>query len=439
MPASDENKAVELAATNDAAAPPKRCLIILVHGTWGRGFFPKCREVSLYPPNKRWWFEEGSPFRTRLDAALKNASLDWSVRPFLWSGANSVNARNSAAKELSVCLRKDLEDHPDATAIIIAHSHGGNVALRALQYLDYPIVNRTRVVSLATPFLRVFAREPSLSTVVKLLLWGAVTFFVMPIFLAIVVIGNIASNWMPEWSVFIFVGVSWMILMPVTALFVTRWLIAFFTDHRAALAIEEAANYNTRGAAAPRVFVIRGVDDEASLSLAAGSIGARLSYFVLDTAIPAIWLILPFIIFPMLVFGLKSPVIQFIYLGVIVLGMVIFLVLPGVFKSVFGREFLASGMVCDIAVDSVPDTLGSVKAITLRPVEASTPKSDLTFRWGFGFVSLTTPYPERPGSLRRRLSWWVQTLKAMKRAHRQLRHGIYNHPACVDEIVRWIC
>jgi hypothetical protein len=72
------------------AARVKPCSIILVHGTWARGFFPKRREISLYPPNKRWWFEEGSQFRAGLDAALKNASLDWQIRAFLWSGANSV-------------------------------------------------------------------------------------------------------------------------------------------------------------------------------------------------------------------------------------------------------------------------------------------------------------------------------------------------------------
>jgi len=70
-----------------------RYSIILVHGTWGRGFLPKRREVSLLPPNKRRWFEEGSQFRARLDAALKSASLNWSIQAFLWSGANSVHAR----------------------------------------------------------------------------------------------------------------------------------------------------------------------------------------------------------------------------------------------------------------------------------------------------------------------------------------------------------
>src|SRR5215813_1201657 len=150
-----------------------RYSIILVHGTWGRGFFPKRREVSLYPPNKRYWFEEGSQFCAGLDAALKSASLDWPIRAFLWSGANSVQVRDSAAQELSGQLRKDLQEDPDARAVIIAHSHGGNVALRALQHLD-SMAGRIRVVTLATPFLRVFARRSlQLSFWVKLFMLGA--------------------------------------------------------------------------------------------------------------------------------------------------------------------------------------------------------------------------------------------------------------------------
>src|SRR5215510_13269461 len=150
-----------------------RCSIILVHGTWGRGFFPKRRQVSLLSPNKRWWFEEGSQFRTALDAALKSASLDWPIRAFLWSGSNSVHARDRAARDLSKQLREDLKD-PNATAVIIAHSHGGNVVLRALQHLD-SMAGRIRVVTLATPFLRVFARRSlQLSFWVKLFMLAAI-------------------------------------------------------------------------------------------------------------------------------------------------------------------------------------------------------------------------------------------------------------------------
>ena len=137
-----------------------RCSIILVHGTWGRGFSPKISDLRrryLFLGNKRW-FEEGSQFLVGLNMALKSASLDWPIRAFLWSGANSVHARDCAAKELSDQLTKDLQD-PDTTAVIIAHSHGGNVALRALQHLG-SMADRVRVVTLATPFLRVLRAGP---------------------------------------------------------------------------------------------------------------------------------------------------------------------------------------------------------------------------------------------------------------------------------------
>jgi hypothetical protein len=151
------------AAMEDTSADLARvrpCSIILVHGTWGRGFFPKHREVSLYPQNKRWWFEEGSHFWVSLEA-VKNASLEWPIRAFPWSGANSVHARDSAAKELSDQLRNELQDDADARAVIIAHSHGGNLALRALQHLN-SMAGQITVVTLATPFLKVFARRSSL-------------------------------------------------------------------------------------------------------------------------------------------------------------------------------------------------------------------------------------------------------------------------------------
>src|SRR5262249_61467715 len=101
------------------------CSIILVHGTWGRGIFPKISDLRrryLFRGSKRW-FEDGSEFYKRLKLH------GWPIRAFLWSGANSVHARDGAARELSDLLA----DH--VTTVIIAHSHGGNVALRALQYL----------------------------------------------------------------------------------------------------------------------------------------------------------------------------------------------------------------------------------------------------------------------------------------------------------------
>jgi hypothetical protein len=161
MPASNENGPVVSPATDDTpadAARVSRCSIILVHGTWGRGIFPKMSDLRRrYFRGTKRWFEDGSQFCVEVGAALKSASLDWPIRAFLWSGANSVHDRDRAARDLSKQLREDLKD-PDATAVIIAHSHGGNVALRALQHLD-SMAGRIRVVTLATPFLRVFARR----------------------------------------------------------------------------------------------------------------------------------------------------------------------------------------------------------------------------------------------------------------------------------------
>jgi hypothetical protein len=431
-----------------------RCAIILVHGTWGRGAFPKRREVFLYPRNTRWWFEEGSQFRTGLDEALKSASLDWPIRPFLWSGANSVNARACAARELSDQLAQDLQGDPDAKAVIIAHSHGGNVALRALQHLN-SMAGKIKVVTLATPFLRVFAhRSSQLPFGVKLLVFVA-----MPLILFV-----------SFWIMFATIGLSDMqvtraiqdlvlvivhVLLAVAGIFIARWLIAVFTNPQAALAIEEKASYDTRGAAASRMLVIRGVDDEASLSLAAGSIGSRLSYFVLTGVLPAIYmmsLLLIMLLTP--VFFLLPQGEQPVWPAILFIGAIVcapmFLILPGAIESIFfGREFLVNALVCDIAVDSVPDTLGQVEAITLKPVEAGSSEPGW-ISYGFG---LEMKWSYRSSERRFSPRWWSEMIRIWWRGWRtgeflksvrlsksswQLRHGIYNHPHCVDEIVRWL-
>jgi pimeloyl-ACP methyl ester carboxylesterase len=421
------------------------CSIFLVHGTWGRGFFPKHRERSQRK-NKRWfWFEEGSQFRTGLVAALKSESLDWPIRSFLWSGANSVHARDCAARKLSDQLREELQDNPDARAVIIAHSHGGNVALRALQFLD-SMAGRIRIVTLATPFLRVVARRPfEVPLPVKNVLWFLSTYIAVYAEAAIlwVVFPPVDANmgeglfgWL-QFPVFYFTAVHltglWLypVLLPaaVAGVFITRWFIAIFTNRHAALAIEEEASYDTKSAAAPPMLVIRGVDDEASLALATGSIGSRLSYVVLVKLIPYIVsTLMNFSFFGLIVAlsgTLGSKIFLVVFFGALLSGIVLF-VLPGVFKSVFfGQEFLANGLICDIAVDSVPDTSGQVEAITLVPV---------------GFESQVSWFPERLFSRQSWRSWWAQS-QAEGEAYQlsqQPRHGIYNHPACVDEIVRWL-
>jgi hypothetical protein len=74
----------------------------------------------------------------------------------------------------------------------------------------------------------------------------------------------------------------------VGSLFLVRGLLALFVDppprsrggSRLAREIREAASYPPIDASGPRLLLLRGVDDEASLTLAAGSIGSRLSSVV---------------------------------------------------------------------------------------------------------------------------------------------------------------
>ena len=139
------------------------------------------------------------------------------------------------------------------------------------------------------------------------------------------------------------------------------------------------------------MLVLRGVDDEAALSLAAGSIGSRLSYLLLVGVLP--WLY--WIVFLLASLGAVANLPFFrIIVVVCILGAPLSLILSGIFKSAFGREFLLNAIGCDIAADSIPDTVNKVEAKTLPPVEAAS------------FL--------------------------------QMRHVIYNNPQCVIEIMRWL-
>jgi hypothetical protein len=120
--------------------------IILVHGTWGRGFF---RRRSIAP-----WCSENSTFRNGLLRCLNDAmpSAQSSISVFNWSGANSILARAKAADELAAFLKSI--SSAGNSILIIAHSHGGNIAIRAVGKLDD--ASQVYLCTLATPFFRLF-------------------------------------------------------------------------------------------------------------------------------------------------------------------------------------------------------------------------------------------------------------------------------------------
>jgi hypothetical protein len=396
---------------------PTQTPVILVHGTWGRGFFSKKEDEGSYErrpsDSGTRWFEKDSQFRKELDGQLKLLSLpfEYSIRSFLWSGANSVFARDRAATKLAEELKNDLQN-PSAAPIIVAHSHGGNVALRALSRLGAD-ASRIRIVTLATPFLRVFARDSSkVPVIVWLLLWAAISGISAAPLMLVIMLLSVASTALTGISIvgndtFMFWLIGGLALAVFASIFIVSWLTGYFltsgpksqtAGSSRAHDIENAASYSVIDASGPRMLVIRGADDEASLSLAAGSIGSRLSSLFFFRVIPRSFVfgffLLAFINWASLLSKERIELLTLVVTNSSCFALLALLFLPGICKSAFGREFLTTAFVCEIATDSTPDTQARVDAITLSPIETA--------------------------------------------AGLRLRHFIYEHPKCVNEIVRWI-
>jgi pimeloyl-ACP methyl ester carboxylesterase len=109
-------------------------VITLVHGTWARN-----------AP----WTDESSPLCQTLSAVLPGLKK---FAPFPWSGRNSHQGRLDAGRDLERHVRQLIREYPSAKHYIIAHSHGGNVALYALRDEDLQR-QIAGVVCLSTPFL----------------------------------------------------------------------------------------------------------------------------------------------------------------------------------------------------------------------------------------------------------------------------------------------
>lgn len=128
-------------------SPPQRVLT-LVHGT--------------FSPNAAWT-QADSIFFQSLKQRLKGETLH---RRITWQGLlgscanNGHDYRIAGAKTLVKALKKSFAEFPDAEHWVIAHSHGGNVALYALR--DPEVAQRLDgIVTLAAPFIQCKPRSYS--------------------------------------------------------------------------------------------------------------------------------------------------------------------------------------------------------------------------------------------------------------------------------------
>lgn len=121
--------------------------VLFIHGTFAN------KAVPTESPTP-WWVP-GSQFANDLQAALiRHQSTARPIAPddvFAWTGNNSESDRRAAAKQLAARLSAMDSDPAIRRYHLIAHSHGGNVATRALE--EFQPRKLGAVIFLGTPYL----------------------------------------------------------------------------------------------------------------------------------------------------------------------------------------------------------------------------------------------------------------------------------------------
>lgn len=256
----------------DSAGSRAAIRLHLIPGTWASGFFvpwlPRRRARGAY------WFEQGSAFRCALlDSLGATSRVYFTSLP--WSERNSMRARTVAAKTFASLLKAELDDHPDAQHFVVAHSHGGNIALSALQ--DLTPEERGRIsglVTMGTPFLWFEPLEAGLAAQLVVFLAR----LLVPVYVALGVIGaatlvgvlplvqfGLVPGWLNSWPFYI--------LALAIVLAISRHEYKKTDDiHELVLTFRAQQSDNNL----PPMLVLRSPDDEASRGMRGGQTTARL-------------------------------------------------------------------------------------------------------------------------------------------------------------------
>jgi hypothetical protein len=376
----------------------RRLHIITVHGTWGRGFLSD-------PPNspiakRASWCTPKSPFTAKLGRTLRDAEADYMISDFLWSGENSITVRNDAAGILATYLAQHLRDNPNWQPVIVAHSHGGNIALRALEVLRERKIELEgkglSLITIATPFVQIKAAAHS---------WIK-TFTLFNTSLMVILFISALMYGLMNGSNIGFVGV---IAMSAIILLILRLMLlgmglgrvgdpAIF--HPALI----KASYYPPYDGSFNFLIVRGVEDEASMTLMLSALGNRIIDVLIAIAgyvaviCGAVFGIVLIIHYWAILSGHESPTsgpLNYTFWTLLGVSSCVYLStrIAALCRSVFGRELYASALEVAVSAHSVPDLRAQARVITLSRGD----QADIS-----------------------------------------LLHSLYNHERCAEEIACWL-
>lgn len=219
-------------------------IVHLVHGTWPHGPLGLKRALT--------WFDHRSDVMRAIRGRIRGKV---EFKTFPWSGRNSFRAREIAVKEFRRHLDESVVANPECLHVVLAHSHGGTVAAKALAYMSNQFSGHCKVralICLATPFAFLSEFGSHKQTTV---FFGALGSLITALLLLIFPGGwAMASDAHP--------------IIPYVASFVLPLLVGFlfFNLHQK---VQTPENYLDFPKIYPSIAVhlIRGTRDEASLSI----------------------------------------------------------------------------------------------------------------------------------------------------------------------------
>jgi hypothetical protein len=408
-------------------------VVTLVHGT---RVFP----WDKFHPD---WTLNNSPLCVDLKSKLQAV-----IRVFSWTGGNSMRARSQASKGLADFLRAGVSEYPGATHFVIAHSHGGNVALRSICATDLE-KHIQGIVCMATPFLHLHPNQGLDFGMILVLgvfylaipFLGALTFLVGMLAL----LGNIKA--LEEWAG----AIAPFVIFGTLALFL--WLFNAGSKPLKGITnrVERICLANSWPNITTKLLIIRSVADEASGVLTAMQFlrwGFRTLEMIADApgrilqslfVIPEFsnWLrfglfILisgasSFALMLSLFFRIKHP----LSLGAVIVAAVIAAWISGFLTLVVGHApalVRLVGLALRVCLTGLATILLGVPLSLASALIISTFGPDLF--WYFPWLDISVEMTP-PGT-------WSVCLLAPVGAPTGLRHSVYNDPRAVSLITKWL-